>query len=115
MTPRTVVFQAPQSMGFSREELWRGLPCPPPGELPDPGIVPVSLASPVPAGGFFTHQATREAPLSLEAQFKAVTQMCVNTAECHLAKPRVERRRQRVGVGPWAGRPGTTSQQLHCL
>ena len=33
-------------MGFSRQEYWGGLPCPPPGDLPDPGIEPVSLIYP---------------------------------------------------------------------
>ena len=33
-------------MEFSRQEYWRGLPCPPPGDLPDPGIDPVSITSP---------------------------------------------------------------------
>ena len=33
-------------MGFSRQEYWNGLPFPPPGDIPDPGIKPVSLASP---------------------------------------------------------------------
>ena len=33
-------------MGFSRQEYWSGLPCPPPGDLPDPGIEPVSLIYP---------------------------------------------------------------------
>ena len=42
------------SMGFSRQEYWRGLPFPSPGDLPDPGIKPVSLASPAVAGRFFT-------------------------------------------------------------
>ena len=37
-TPRTVVYQAPQSVGFSRQECWSGLPFPSPGDLPDPGI-----------------------------------------------------------------------------
>ena len=41
-------------MGFSRQEYWGGLPCPPPGDLPNPGIEPMSLASPALAGGFFT-------------------------------------------------------------
>ena len=40
-------------MGFSREEYWSELPCPPLGDLPDPGIEPKSLASPALAGGFF--------------------------------------------------------------
>ena len=38
MTPWTVAHQAPLSMGFSRQEYWSGLPCPPPGDLPDQGI-----------------------------------------------------------------------------
>ena len=42
--PWTVAHQAPQSMGFSRQEYWRGLPCPPPGNLLDPGIKPRSPA-----------------------------------------------------------------------
>ena len=40
--PRTVAHQAPLSMGFSRQECWSGLPCPPPGDLPDPGTEPGS-------------------------------------------------------------------------
>ena len=49
-TPWTVARQAPLSMGFSKEEHWSGLPFPPPGELPDPGIRPTSAL----AGGFFS-------------------------------------------------------------
>ena len=37
-TPWTVAHQAPWSMGFSRQKYWSGLPCPPPGDLPDPGL-----------------------------------------------------------------------------
>ena len=47
----TVAHQAPLSMGFSRQEYWSGLPCPPPGDLPDPGIEYTSLMSPALAGG----------------------------------------------------------------
>ena len=61
-TPWTVARQAPLSMGFSRQEYWSGLPCPPPGDLPNPGIEPVSLTSPALAGRFFTTSATWEAP-----------------------------------------------------
>ena len=39
-TPLTVAYQAPPSMGFSRQEYWSGLPLPSPGDLPDPGIEP---------------------------------------------------------------------------
>ena len=41
-----VAHQAPLPMGFSKQEYWSGLPCPPPGNLPDPGIKPLSPASP---------------------------------------------------------------------
>ena len=44
VTPWTVAFQAPLSMGFSRQEYWSGLPFPSPGDLPDPGIEPASPA-----------------------------------------------------------------------
>ena len=44
MTPWTEAHQAPLSMGFPRQEYWSGLPFPPPGDLPDPGIETVSLA-----------------------------------------------------------------------
>ena len=37
-TPWTIAYQAPPSMGFSRQEYWSGLPFPSPGDLPDPGI-----------------------------------------------------------------------------
>ena len=40
----TVAHQAPPSMGFSRQEYWSGLPHPPPGDLPNPGIKPTSFA-----------------------------------------------------------------------
>ena len=40
VTPWAVARQAPLSMGFSRQEYWSGLPFPPPGDLPDPGIKP---------------------------------------------------------------------------
>ena len=43
-TPWTAAYQAPLSMGFSRQEYWSGLPFPPPGDLPDPGIEPGSPA-----------------------------------------------------------------------
>ena len=50
----TVARQAPLSVGFSRQEYWSGLPCPPSEDLPDTGIEPSSLRSPALAGGFFT-------------------------------------------------------------
>ena len=41
-TPETAAYQAPPSLGFSRQEHWSGLPCPPPGDLPNPRIEPRS-------------------------------------------------------------------------
>ena len=61
----TIARQASLSMGFSRQGYWSGLPCPPPGDLPSPGIKPTSLKSPALAGGFFTTGATWEASISL--------------------------------------------------
>ena len=43
VTPWTVAHQAPLSMGFSRQEYWSGFPCPPPEDLPNPGIKPYFL------------------------------------------------------------------------
>ena len=55
--PWTVACQAPLSVGFSRQEYWSGLPCPPPGDLPNPGIKPGSLISRALASRFFTTSA----------------------------------------------------------
>jgi len=44
VTPWTVACQAPLSTGFSRQEQWSGFPCPPPGDLPNPGIELVSYS-----------------------------------------------------------------------
>ena len=59
VTPWTI---APLSMGFSRQEYWSGLPCPPPGDLPSSGVKSESLASPESADGFFITSSTWEAP-----------------------------------------------------
>ena len=56
----TVACQSPLSMGFSRQEYWNRLSCPPSGDLPNPGIEPTSLMSPALAGWFFTTSITWE-------------------------------------------------------
>ena len=61
VTPWTVAHQVPLSMAFFRQEYWSGLPCPPPGDLPDPGIKPTFLHVSCIVGGFFTTRATWEA------------------------------------------------------
>ena len=60
VTPWTAAHQAPLSMGFSRQEYWSGLPCPPPGDFPHPGIKPMSLINPALAGRFFATHDTWE-------------------------------------------------------
>ena len=57
----TVAHQASLSIGFSRQGYWNGLPFPPPEDLPNPGIEPVSLMSPALVSVFFTTSATWEA------------------------------------------------------
>ena len=59
-TLRIVARQAPLSMRFSRQEYWSGLPCPPSGDLCDPGTEPTSLMSPALASRFFTTSAIWE-------------------------------------------------------
>ena len=70
MTPWTVACQPSLSIEFSREEYWSRLPFPSPGDLPDPGIEPVSLAletvsdfifggSKIPADGDCSHKIKR--------------------------------------------------------
>ena len=61
LTLLTVACQAPQFMGFSRQEYRSGLPCSPPGDLPDPEIKTASLASPALVGGLFTTNVAWEA------------------------------------------------------
>ena len=56
-----ITHQALLSMGLSRQKYWSGLPCPPPGDLPNPGSEPEPLRSPALASGFFTTSTTWEA------------------------------------------------------
>ena len=60
VVPREIKFSVKLSVEFSRQEYWSGLPFPPPGNLPDPGIKPRSLRSPALAGRFFTTSTSGE-------------------------------------------------------
>ena len=65
--------QAPQSMGFPRQEYWSGLPCPPPGDLPDPGMEPLApafRADSLP----WSHW---EAPPHLQPQAACILSVCI--------------------------------------
>ena len=66
----TVACQAPLSIGFSRQKYWSGLPCPTPGDLPDPGIKPLFLMPPALTGRLFTTSVTWEAPYSRAVTLK---------------------------------------------
>ena len=59
-------------MGFSRREYRSRLPCPPPVDLPDPGIEPVSLLSPALAGVFSTSSATWEASIHVQLMVRSL-------------------------------------------
>ena len=77
----TVAHQAPLSMGFSRQEYWSGLPCPPLGDVPYPGLEPMSPASPALAGGFFTTE-----PSGILAGGKNIVhKLFVITFECYMS------------------------------
>ena len=75
----TVARQTPLSMGFSRQEYWSGLSCPPPGELPNQGTEPACLMSPALAGRFFTTSATWEAhPPSFYGEAEIISPLFLN-------------------------------------
>ena len=76
MTPWTIACQAPLSLGFSRQEYWSGLPFPSLGNFPDPGIKPMSPASPTLAGKFFTTETPRKSS-SLECYCCSVAKSCL--------------------------------------
>ena len=75
-----VICQAPLSMGFSRQKYWSGLSCPPPGDLPDPGLSLVSLVPPILAGRFFITRATIFMPILLSFLI-ILNQSCVQLSK----------------------------------
>ena len=79
-TPWTIACQVLLSMEFARQEYWSGLPFPPPGHLPDPGIEPMSLVSPALAGGFLT-TAPLGKPMGYEAAVKKIREVLMNDLE----------------------------------
>ena len=80
----TIARQAPLSMGFSRQEYWSGLPCPPPGALPDSGIGPTSLMSPALVGRFFINSITWEAQYCVCVYIYIYTYIHTYIYTCHL-------------------------------
>ena len=90
----TAAHQAPLSTGFSRQEYWSGLLCPPPGDLPDPGIEPVSLMSPALAGRLFTTSATWETLFYAISDSRVLDTTPVWTQTVTEGRPHKDRRRQ---------------------
>ena len=74
-TPWTAAHQAPLSMGFSRQEYWSELPCPPPGDLSHPGIKPFSPA-------LQTNYLPSEPPVKVKDDQSCLT-FCDRTATVH--------------------------------
>ena len=72
--PWTIACQAPLSMGFSRQEYWSGLPCPPLGDLPDPGIEPVTLC--------LQHQQAGSLPIAPRKPLPGSTSSIVEGSKC---------------------------------
>ena len=72
-----IVFTNPLSMGFSRQESWRELSCPSPGDLPDPEIERTFLMSPALAGRFCTTEPPGKPPQNTLLYFKCIKQLCI--------------------------------------
>ena len=105
-TLRTVAHQAPLSMGFSRQEHWSGLSCPPPRDLSDPEIEPVSLMFLGLAGRFFTTSATWEASIWMYIwRRKWQPTPVFLPREFH-------GQRSLVGCNPWSHKKLNTTEQL---
>ena len=83
-TPWTAAHQAPPSMGFSKQDYCSGLPFPFPGDPPNPGIEPTSLASPTLAGGFLPISVTWEGQHTSSVQSLSRVQLFATpwTAAC---------------------------------
>ena len=84
LTLWTVACQASLYMEFSRQEYWRGLPCPAPGDLPDPGTKPMSLISSALVAGFFTTSTTWKALVIMYIMINSYVYILQND---HCSKP----------------------------
>ena len=98
----TVALQPPLSMGFPRQKYCRGLPCPPPGDLPDPGIEPASSVTPAlqadpllwsHQGCPRNHNPREKRPFSSYSQLSWWLRSKESTCQC-----------RRCGFNPWVGK-----------
>ena len=101
MPPWTVACQAPLSIGFSRQEDWSGLHCPPLGDILNLGTEPVSLTYPALASRFFTTSATWEAPYHKWHPTPV------------LLPGKFPRLRSLIGYSPWGRKESDTTERLH--
>jgi len=106
----TVAYQAPLSKGLSRQESWSGLPCPSPGDLPDPGIEPTSFKSPALVDGFFTTSTIWEAHLPSASPQSRRRQWQPTPV---LLPGKSHGRRSLVGCSPWGRKESDTTERLH--
>ena len=84
VTPWTVARQAALSMGFSRQEYWSGLPCPAPGDLPNPGIKPASPA--LQAGSLpLSHRGSPRSNALISKEEPVVKSKCLPPTYCALS------------------------------
>jgi len=109
-TPWTAASQAPLSMEFSWQEYWSELPMPTPGDLPDPGIKCLSLASPALAGRFFTTEPP-EKPMFIISSIFIIAYFFLRSSIhiCFHMFPagsdgKVCLQCGRLGLNPWVGK-----------
>ena len=108
----TLAHQAPLSMEFSRQEYWSGLPFPSTGDLLNPGIEPVSLASPALAGRFFMADAPGKPPCcgrTKKTKQKATTQSTL-TISRELTEIRSANTALQTSRRSWCGRENQTQE-----
>ena len=98
--PRTVAWQAPLSMEFSRQECWNGLPFPPPGDLPDPGSESVSLISPALVGRGLIPELRRSPGGG-----------CGNPLQYSGLENPMDRGARRVTYSPWGHKESDTTER----
>ena len=115
VTTGAIDHRAPLSMGFPRQEYCSGLPYPSPGDLPDTGIEPASLASPALAGRFFTNEPPGKPYMC--------TWICIHVCVYIRRRPwhptpvllpgNSHGRRSLVGYSPWGREELDTTKRLH--
>ena len=114
VTPWTAAYQAHPSLGFSRREYWSGLPFPSPGDLPDPGIEPMSLAS---AGRFFTTEppgkrhATQLSPSTVTGESPHATTKTQHSQK-HYKTEKINRQKEHSKNQCWAQSRGNGPRSL---